>query len=82
MSTVLRSRLKLLLGVGAILGIVLFSQPPSVGAGVMGEDQGPQPVAGPCGAPEPQGYDGVYYVRCGTYCWMYQNNAFAGPCPG
>lgn len=80
MSTVLRSRLKLLLGVAAILGIVLFPQPPSVEAGGMGEDQGPLPEAGVCSAPEPQGHD-VFYVRCGNYCWMYQNNAFSGPCP-
>jgi hypothetical protein len=71
MSTVSRSRLKSLLGVGALLGIALFSQPPSVGA--MAEAPAEACTERNLGG-------GMVMVDCGSHRWCYQNNVFSGAC--
>lgn len=71
MSTISRSRLKLLLGVGALLGVALFSQPKSASALPPGE-------GGVCTEAYMGG--GVYRVTCGSYSYCYQNNVYSGPC--
>jgi hypothetical protein len=75
MSTVSRRRLKSILGVGALLGIVLSSTPPSAADGPE-PDFGVQPLCKTeCPSPD------FCIVDCGNghrYC--YQNNVYSGPC--
>lgn len=71
-------RLKFIVGIGALAALALCSPPPTE-ASLVEPGGTPFGTSGGTCREEYMG-PGLYYVYCGDYCYIYQNNKYSGRC--